>query len=77
MAVKQKGRSLPLEHSIELTDEIPVSQQPRRLPFSLKQPIKEQLDSLEKSGIITRSDSKYGSPIIPVIKKNGEISNNL
>ena len=69
MAVKQKGKSLPLEHSIELTDEVPVSQQPRRLPFSLKQPIKEQLDSLEKSGIITRSDSKYGSPIIPVKEK--------
>ena len=72
-AAQLNNKQIPFEHAIDLTDDIPVSQQPRRLPFSLKEPVKQQLNILERDGIITSSDTKYRAPIIPVIKKNGGI----
>ena len=73
MAVKSKCKEIPIEHYIDLKDDIPVSQQPRRVQYGLEQPIKEHIESLLKSGRIEQSTSRYGSPIIPIIKKNGEI----
>ena len=72
-AVKTKKKVIPIEHTIDLKDEIPVSQQPRRIPQGLQEPIKEHLEKLLKNGHVVPSNSSYGSPIIPIIKRNGDV----
>ena len=70
--VKENNKTIPFELSIDLLDPIPVSQQPMQFPHGLIEPIKAQLETLLKNDFIEAS-SCYGSPIIPVVKKNGDI----
>ena len=62
-----------IEHDIKLTDNIPINQPPRRLPYSLQQPIKNEIEKLLSNDFIERSNSLYASPIVPIIKKNGKV----
>ena len=73
VAVEKSGKIIPFEHTIELTDDVPVSEQPRRLAHGLREPIAQALDMLQKNDFIEESSSAYSSPIIPVVKKNGEV----
>ncbi|XP_054259955.1 uncharacterized protein K02A2.6-like [Macrosteles quadrilineatus] len=46
----------------------------RPIPYSLKQKVETELERLETAGIITKTDnSEWGTPIVPVMKPNGEI----
>lgn len=52
----------------------PIYHKPRQLPFALKDKVKERLDEMEKLGVITKiNDSEWGTPLVPVIKENGDL----
>ncbi|XP_024892655.1 uncharacterized protein K02A2.6-like, partial [Temnothorax curvispinosus] len=52
----------------------PVFHKPRPVPFRLRNQIEEELETLTQNGILEKVDfSEWATPIVPVIKKNGEI----
>ncbi|KAJ0182603.1 hypothetical protein K1T71_001972 [Dendrolimus kikuchii] len=60
--------------SLKLIDSNPVFIKARPLPLALREPVALELKRLEAEGTIRKVDySDYGSPIVPVIKKNGDI----
>lgn len=60
--------------SLRLTDSNPVFIKARTLPLALRRPVELELERLVAEGIIYKVDhSDYGTPIVPVIKKSGEI----
>ena len=65
--------NIPYEHSIDLEDDIPVVSKHRIIPHAYHDEIYNQIDKLLQDRIIESSDSKYSSPVVPVIKKDGLI----
>lgn len=55
-------------------DARPVFCRPRIVPFALKGRVEEEIDRLEKDGIIEKcSISDWATPVVPVVKANGKI----
>lgn len=53
---------------------VPKFLKPRPIPFSLKGKVEAEIDRLVEIGILTPiSNSEWGSPVVPIIKKSGEI----
>ena len=47
---------------------------PRIVPFTLKEKVKEELERMEKLGVIKKTElAKSVSPIVSVVKKNGSV----
>ena len=61
------------EHRIELWDDTPIYQKPRRLPEPVSQEIEAQCKELQLLDIIEPSMSPWSSPVVPVRKKDGKI----
>ncbi|XP_052737827.1 uncharacterized protein K02A2.6-like [Bicyclus anynana] len=60
--------------SLKLKDKTPVFFKARQLPLALRVPVEKELDRLVVEGTIVKVDySDFGTPIVPVIKKSGEI----
>ncbi|KAK2575241.1 hypothetical protein KPH14_012756 [Odynerus spinipes] len=52
----------------------PIFLKPRPIPLAFKEEVSRQLEELEKSGIIERAeDNAWGTPLVPVLKSNGEL----
>ncbi|XP_028176931.1 uncharacterized protein K02A2.6-like [Ostrinia furnacalis] len=59
---------------LQLTDKEPVYVRARPVPIALRARVERELERLEAEGTIYRVDhSDYGTPIVPVIKENGDI----
>lgn len=58
-----------LEHEIHLTDEKPIRLRPYKVPHAMKPILEEQVFELLESGVIRKSSSSYGFPVV-LIKKN-------
>jgi len=55
-------------------DASPVFVKPRTVPFAFKVKVEDELNRLEKEGVITLVDNNdWGTPLVPVLKNNGEI----
>ena len=67
------GKMGVVEHRIELWDDTPIYQRPRRLPGPISQEIEAQCKELELLDIIEPSSSSWSSPVVPVRKKDGNI----
>ena len=65
--------NLPIEHSIELSDVTPVYEPPRRIAYSQREPISKAIDDLQAKDFVEPSRLQYGSPVVPIVKRNGEI----
>ena len=63
------GRTLKIEHRINLIDEEPVRLKP--LPYALRQELKDKIGELLDMGVIRKSLSPYASPVVIVKKKDG------
>lgn len=50
-----------------------ISQAPYRLPDKLREPVRLELESLLKAGIIEEGHSEWASPLVPVKKPNGQV----
>ena len=70
---KSALKRLPLKHEITFTDNRPVASAPRRIPYSQREGITEQIEELKERGFIKESMSPYSSTIVPVMKLNRTI----
>ena len=66
-------KCLPIQHTIQLTNDIPVSVPERRIPYVYREEIDREIVSYCEKGYITESISPYNAPIVPVVKPNGKI----
>lgn len=62
-----------IPHRVQLTDSKPISLPYRRIPPQDMKEVRDQLQELLDKGIIRKSNSPYGSPVVIVRKKNGTI----
>ena len=67
------GETSLVEHAIETGDAPPVRAAPYQLPDKLKEAVWEEIGSLKRLGILVPSTSPWGSPIVPVAKKDGSV----
>ena len=65
------GNTPLLTHAIETGEAKPVFHHPRRIPLAWRDKVKEEVDTMLKSGVIEPSHSPWTSPIVPVKKKEG------
>lgn len=61
----------PVEMEIILSDEIPISMKPRRMPPSERNEIEKQIEEWLRNDIIQHSYSDFSAQIVPVNKKDG------
>ena len=64
---------LPIQHEINLTDDIPTTCAPRLILHSRLAAVEKQIQALLSTGCIEKSSSPYSAPIVPVIKKDGSV----
>ena len=61
------------QHRIELHDDTPIRQKPRRFPDPVTEEIEAQCEDLLKMGVIEFSKSAWSAPVVPIRKKDGSI----
>ena len=66
-------RAALTSHRIELYDDTPIRQRPRRFPAPVAEEIERQCQELCMLDIIEPSTSPWSSPVVPVKKKDGTI----
>ena len=66
---KDIGRTQLIEMEIDTGDSLPVAQSPYTLPLKNYDWVRQEIETLEKSGVIERSLSRWASPVIVVPKK--------
>ena len=64
------GRTQLIEMEIDTGDSLPVAQSPYTLPLKHYDWVRQEIETLEKSGVIERSLSRWASPVIVVPKKS-------
>ena len=67
------GHTDIVQHRIELHDDTPFKQRPRRIPPAMFNEVKQHLKQLIDAGIIRRSKSPWSSNIVLCRKKSGEL----
>jgi len=65
------GETNLVQLEIDTGDAQPRKQNPRRLPFVVKQEVARQLRTMQEVGIIQPSNSPWASPVVLVCKKDG------
>ena len=65
------GRTDKCVHRIELNDDKPIRDPPRRIPLYKREALAEELKQLEDKGIIEKSESPWSSQIVMVQKHDG------
>ena len=67
---KDIGRTQLIEMEIDTGDSLPVAQSLYTLPLKHYNWVRQEIETLEKSGVIERSLSRWASPVIVVPKKS-------
>ena len=67
---KDIGHTELIEMEIDTGDSLPVAQSPYTLPLKHYDWVCQEIETLEKSGVIERSLSRWASPVIVVPKKS-------
>lgn len=65
------GEATLIEHKIELNTDVPVRTKMYPLPYTARNDIKDELQSMLELGVIETSESPYASPVVLVRKKDG------
>ena len=65
------GRTGLVKHKINVGDNAPIKQAPRRLPLHQRLEEEKQIEQMLSRDVIEVSDSPWGSPIVLVKKKDG------
>ena len=73
MTKETPGRTDRALHKIRTMDATPIRQKPYRIPQAYKKKVMEELEEMEKNGIIEQSDSEWASPMVIVTKKDGGV----
>ena len=69
----QAGYTTVTSHKINLSNDTPIYQRPRRFPQPVAEELERQCQELNEADIIEPSISAFSSPIVPVRKKDGTI----
>lgn len=69
---EELGETDLVEHGINLSDSVPITTHPRKLPYALLAEL-EELERLLKTGCIELSTSPYSSGLVLVRKKDGSL----
>ena len=69
----ERGETDLIEFEIDTNDETPKKQSVRRTPFAARQEIANQLERMQRSGVITPSKSPWSSPVVLVRKRDGTL----
>ena len=67
---KDIGHTQLIEMEIDTGDSLPVAQSPYTLPLKHYDWVRQEIETLKKSGVIKRSLSRWASPVIVVPKKS-------
>ena len=67
---KDIGRTQLIEMEIDTGDSLPVAQSPYTLPLKHYDWVRQEIETLEKSGVIERNLLRWASPVIVVPKKS-------
>ena len=67
------GHTTAVRHRIDLYDDIPFKQRPRRIPPSMLEEVKSHLRQLLSAGVIRKSKSPWSSNVVLVRKKDGSL----
>ena len=67
------GRTNLTEHGMVTKSERPIRLPPYRIPHAYRTAVMEELEEMERSGIIEPSRSEWSAPIVVVKKKDGNI----
>ena len=67
---KDIGHTQLIEMEIDTGDSLPVAQSPYTLPLKHYDWVCQEIETLEKSGVIERSLSRWASPVIVIPKKS-------
>ena len=67
---KDIGHTQLIEMEIDTGDSLPVAQSPYSLPLKHYDWVRQEIETLEKSGVIDRSLSRWASPVIVVPEKS-------
>ena len=67
---KDIGRTQVIEMEIDTGDSLPIAQSPYTLPLKHYDWVHQEIEMLEKAGVIERSLSPWASPVIVVPKKS-------
>ena len=70
---KDIGHTQLIEMETDTGDSLPVAQLPYTLPLKHNDWVHQEIETLEKSGVIERSLSKWVSPVIIVPKKSAPV----
>lgn len=62
-----------VEHEIDIQNNSPIQRIIGKVPLNVETWVDEQVESLEKSGIISKSTSPWCAPIVVVRKKSGDL----
>ena len=69
----EPGRTTMAKHNIETKSGNPVRLQPYRLPHAYRETVRQELEDMERSGVIEPSSSEWAAPIVLVKKKDGTL----
>ena len=67
---KDIGHAQVIEMEIDTGDSLPLAQSPYTLPLKHYDWVRQEIETLEKAGVIERSLSPWASPVIVVPKKS-------
>ena len=59
----ERGETDMIEFEINTGDELPRKQAARRIPYAARQEVAEQLERMQKIGVIKPSKSPWSSPV--------------
>ena len=65
------GTTNIVTHAVNTGDHSPICQHPRRTPLALCNKVNEMVNDMLNNQVIQLSISPWGSPIVPIEKKNG------
>ena len=55
-----------LQHRVKLTDDTPIGCKAYPLPYTMREELRNEVDSMLEMGVVTPSTSPYASPIVMV-----------
>jgi len=70
---KKPGICKTYNHKIRVSENKPYIQRSYPIPIRYQKAIQIEIEKMLAEGIIERSNSSYINPIVPVIKKNGDV----
>jgi hypothetical protein len=60
-------------HSIDTGDHAPIRLRPYRVPQAMQSQIKNEISKMIEGGIIEPAESPWCAPLVPVVKKDGQL----